>query len=92
LVKSAGLKQNLVEKTRNSNSVAQAFQPVQMRVEGRYSINNPQFFKMNFIKNIKVIPLRFHPSSAQARKPVPPGRKTYHAANFLFDNNRLSGY
>jgi hypothetical protein len=52
--------------------VAQAFQPVQMRVEGRCSINGLQFFKMFFIKNIKVIALRFHHSSAQAGKPVPP--------------------
>jgi len=33
------------------NLVAQAFQPVQMRVERRRSINDPQFFK----KNIKMI-------------------------------------
>jgi hypothetical protein len=43
-----------------------------MRVEGRCSINDPQFSKMLFIKNIKVISLRFNPSSAQAGKPVPP--------------------
>jgi hypothetical protein len=52
--------------------VAQAFQPVQKRVEGRCNINDPQFFKMLFIKNPKVISLRFYPSSAQAGKPVPP--------------------
>jgi hypothetical protein len=43
-----------------------------MRVEGRCSINEPQFFKMLFIKNIKMISLRFNPLSAQAGKPVPP--------------------
>jgi hypothetical protein len=52
--------------------VAQAFQPVQMRVEGRCSINDPQFFKMLFIKNIKMISLKLNPLSAQAGKPVPP--------------------
>jgi len=30
--------------------VAQAFQPVQMRVEGRSNINDPQFSKMLFMK------------------------------------------
>jgi hypothetical protein len=52
--------------------VAQAFQPVQMRVEGRSSINDPQFSKMLFIKNIKIISLSFNLLSAQAGKPVPP--------------------
>jgi hypothetical protein len=52
--------------------VAQAFQPVLMRVEGRCSINDPQFFKMFFIENIKMISLRFNLLSSQAGKPVPP--------------------
>jgi hypothetical protein len=43
-----------------------------MRVEGRCSINDPQFSKMLFIKNIKAISLTYNPSSAQAGKPVPP--------------------
>ena len=37
--------------------VAQASQPVQMHVEGRCSINDPHFFKILFIKNIKMISL-----------------------------------
>ena len=52
--------------------MAQAGKPVQMLAEGRCSINDPQFFKIFFIKNIKVISLKFNPSSAQAGKPVPP--------------------
>jgi hypothetical protein len=43
-----------------------------MRVEDRCSINEPQFSKRLFIKNIKMIALRFTPLSAQAGKPVPP--------------------
>jgi hypothetical protein len=43
-----------------------------MRVAGRYSMNDPKFFKILFIKNAAVISLRFHPASAQAGKPVPP--------------------
>ena len=52
--------------------VAQASQPVQMRVEGRCSSNAPKFSKMLFINNIKAISLIYNPSSAQAGKPVPP--------------------
>jgi hypothetical protein len=37
-----------------------------MWVEGRCSIKNLQFFKMLFIKNIKLISFKFNPLSAQA--------------------------
>jgi hypothetical protein len=43
-----------------------------MRVEGRSSIYDPQYFKMLFLKNIKMISLRINLLSAQAGKPVPP--------------------
>ncbi len=56
----------------HSRLVAQASQPVQKRVEGRCSINDSQFFKMLFIKNIKMIFVKINPLSAQAGKPVPP--------------------
>jgi hypothetical protein len=37
------------------------------------AIDEPQVFKMLFIKNIKMISLKFNPLLAQAGKPVPPG-------------------
>jgi hypothetical protein len=43
-----------------------------MHVEGRCSINDLQFSKTLFIKNIMMISLRFNLLSAQAGKPVPP--------------------
>jgi hypothetical protein len=36
------------------------------------AIDEPQVFKMLFIKNIKMISLKFNPLLAQAGKPVPP--------------------
>jgi hypothetical protein len=46
--------------------VAQAFQPVPKRGEGWCRINDPQFSKMLFMKDIKLISFRFNPLSAQA--------------------------
>jgi hypothetical protein len=52
--------------------VAQASQPAQMSIEGRASINGRQYSNMIFIKDIRMICLRYHLLSAQAGKPVPP--------------------
>jgi hypothetical protein len=46
--------------------VAQASQPAPMRIEGWASINGHQYSDMIFIKDIMMICLRYHFSSAQA--------------------------
>jgi hypothetical protein len=62
-----------------------------MRVEGRYGIHDPQFIAMNFLKNIRVIPLRSF-SIDTGSKACATEEKNLPCRDFLFDNIRLSGY
>jgi hypothetical protein len=43
-----------------------------MSIEGWASIKGHQYSNIIFIKDIRMIGLRYHLSSAQAGKPVPP--------------------